>query len=465
MPHAIPRRTFLQGSLAAAAAFAAGPLLARGQAVGANDRLAVGSIGCGGMGKADLNQISAHPKVQIVGLCDVDERQAKEMREKFPDVPFFRDYREMFDQLGDRLDAVHVSTPDHTHAPATMTALNHGKHVYTQKPLTHDVFEARQLAKIAARKPNLATQMGIQHNSRVDKRQAIALLQDAALREELLGRIERIYGWSDRPAGWWPQGIPKPQHADPVPEGLDWNLWLGTAPKREFVEGMYAPFHWRGCFDFGCGALGDMACHILDVPYFGLALREPKSFICHCEDATDDRFPTTQTVVILYPGSEEITGGADLPLYWSDGGVRPHWKATRIAPDFDPTDNATVVVGEKGSIVCAHPEATPHYFVADRSEKAPSPYRKVDLADRLAKFEERNHYHHWIDAALGGEAPACHFEASSPMAEMLALGALSARFPHQLLQWDATAMKFTNHDAANPHLRRTYRDGFGVEHL
>ena len=455
---ALDRRTFLKLAAGSAALAATGGA-AFGRAMQQEKMLRVACVGTGGMGSADLREVSAHPRVKIVGLCDVDAGRLAEPKGQFPDAKTFADWRKMYEELGDGFDAVVVSTPDHTHAPATMAAMNRDKHVYCQKPLTHDIYEARQLAKMAAQKPNVVTQMGTQFHARIPKRQATMLLQDAAAREEIVGRVTAIYGWSDRPAGWWPQGVERPEGEDPVPADLDWNLWLGTAQERPFKEGMYAPFNWRGALDFGCGALGDMACHILDVPYYGLDLGYATSVVCHAQDGTDDRFPSREQIVLMFPGGD-YSGGRPVPLYWSDGGMIPHHKATGVPRDFDATDNATVIVGTKGSLHMPHPGGDPHWFAP--GEEGPV---ERDLTRMKADLPERNHYHHWVDVALGnGEETACRFQKSGPMTEALCVGAVAARFPHQTLQWDAEAMEF-DHPEATKLVRRKYREGFEVENL
>ena len=462
------RRSFLKYSAATAAALVPGAAWAqqgqnRPAAAGsagaagrsANGKLNVASIGCGGMGKADLEQIAAHPDVQIVALCDVDARRAAESFEKFPDARRFTDFREMFQAMGDKLDAVHVSTPDHTHAAAAMTALNHDKHVYTQKPLTHDIYEARQLAKVAAAKPKLATQMGTQNASRVQKRQALALLADPAKREQTVGRVMAIYGWSDRPVGWWPQGEQRPEGKDPVPDTMKWDLWLGTAAERPYKEKAYAPFVWRGFYDFGCGALGDMAAHIMDTAYYALDLGHAQSVVSHSEDATDDMFPSVQHSVLVYPGNE-ASGGREIPMYWFDGGAIPTPAALRVPGKTELKNNGCVVVGEKASLVIYHEGEPPMLF--DRE-------KEIDIAPMLPELEQRNHWHHWVDAALGRNKTDCRFEVAGPLTEQLCLGAIAGRFPHQTLLWDGEAMTFKNSDAANKLVRRTYRKGFEVENL
>ena len=454
------RRSFLKlAAGAAAAGLVARPARAL-QPAGANDRLAVAFIGVGGKGTSNLEQVSGHDATEVVALCDIDTGKLGEAAGKHPDAKTFADYREMFEAMKGKVDAVVVSTPDHTHAPASMEGLNRGLHVYCEKPLTHDIYEARQLAKIAAQQPSLSTQMGTQHNSGRNKRQGMALLSDPDLREKTVGRVRAVYGWSDRPAGWWPQGVGKPDHSDPVPDGVSWDLWLGTAPTRDFVNGMYHPFNWRGAFDFGCGALGDMACHILDVPFYGLDLGMGTSVVCHAETGTDDRFPIRQHVVTTFPGSD-ASDGAPIPIYWSDGGVIPHYRAIRVAPDFDVTENATVIVGDKGSLHVAHPDGEPTLFVEKDGN-----FVREDIASMLPSFDRRNHYHHWVDVALGRDKEtACRFQKSGPMTEALCLGSISARFPHETLMWDADAMKFADHPEADKLVKRDYRDGFKVKNL
>lgn len=457
------RRSFIKYT-AASAALGSLPSMAFGQQnrpAGAQQptnggaKLRVAGIGVGGMGAGDLSQIASHPDVQIVALCDVDRGRVADAKKRHPDAAEFADFREMFSKMAGEIDAVHVSTPDHTHAPAAMTAMNLGKHVYTQKPLTHDIYEARQLAAIAAKNPKLATQMGTQNASRIPKRQALELLRDSSLRNEIVGRVMAIYGWSDRPAGWWPQGNPRPEGEDAVPEELEWDLWLGTAPARPYKKNQYAPFNWRGTYDFGCGALGDMACHIMDTAYYGLNLGHAKSVVSHSDDATDDQFPSLQHAVLVFNGNE-ASGGHDIPWYWFDGGAIPHLKALRMPEHANVSANACVVVGDRGSLYITHEGDQPRWF--DRNAEK-------DLAPMLPKLEARNHYHHWVDACLGRAKTECNFEVSGPLTEQLCLGAISARFPHQTLLWDGDAMKFSNSDEANKLVRRKYRQGFEVENL
>lgn len=462
------RRSFIKFTSTAAASAALGAIpslalaqaeqakpAAGAQAAASGPKLRVAGIGVGGMGASDLSQIASHLDVKIVALCDVDRARTAEAKTRHADAVEFADFREMFAKMADEIDAVQVSTPDHTHAPAAMTAMNLGKHVYCQKPLTHDIYEARQLAKIAAANPKLATQMGTQNASRIPKRQALELLRDSSMRNETVGRVMAVYGWSDRPAGWWPQGNPRPDGEDPVPEGLDWDVWLGTAPTRPFKKDHYAPFSWRGVYDFGCGALGDMACHIMDTVYYGLNLGHAKSVVSHSDDSTDDQFPSVQHAVLVFEGNE-TSGGQDIGWYWFDGGAIPHLKALRMPGHVNLPSNGSVVVGDRGSLLIVHEGDPPRWF--DKNAEK-------DLAPMLPNLEPRNHYHHWVEACLGRAQTECKFEISGPLTEQLCLGAISARFPHETLLWDAEAMKFGNSEEASKLVRRKYREGFEVENL
>ena len=220
----------------------------------------------------------------------------------------------MLDQLDKQIDAVSVSTPDHMHAPISMSAIHRGKHVYCQKPLTHTIYEARQIAA-AARKAKVVTQMGIQIHSSIEYRMATELIQAGAI-----GKIKEVHSWSDRPG--WPQGGPRPTGQSPVPKELDWDLWLGVAPQRPFVEGAYAPFVWRGILDFGCGALGDMGCHIIDPPYTALKLTSPNAVWVEGPGCTDDMHPAWEIIHYEFPGTE-YTAGKTLNLTWYDGHHMP----------------------------------------------------------------------------------------------------------------------------------------------
>ena len=233
-----------------------------------NSKLRLAKIGVGGMGESDLGQLASHPGVSIAALCDIDARGKGALAGKYPDAAWFADWRELLAKLGDRIDAVCISTPDHMHAPIAMTAMRMGKHVYCQKPLGHSALENRRLAEYAKSHPNVVTQMGTQRSAMIGRRQQLQLLREGAI-----GRFRSIHAWSDRPAGWWPQGQPRPQGSATPPAWLSWDFFLGVAPDRPYLPDRYTPFNWRGTYDFGCGALGDMGHAVQLARHLRLRLR------------------------------------------------------------------------------------------------------------------------------------------------------------------------------------------------
>ncbi|MCA9056427.1 MAG: Gfo/Idh/MocA family oxidoreductase, partial [Planctomycetaceae bacterium] len=245
------RRRFLRS---VAAGVAVAPFVSSRRTWAANEQVNIACVGVGGKGASDLAETSVGHN--IVAICDVDSQRLGQAATKFPQAKTYTDWRKLLEQPG--IDAVTISTPDHMHAPVTMTAMQLGKHVFTQKPLTHSIYEARRLTQVAAEK-GLITQMGIQHHATARLKMAVQ-----AIRDGVIGKVREVHAWTDRPGHFWKQGLTRPDQSDPVPENINWDHWLGVAPARPFVAGLYHPFHWRGWWDFGTGALGDMGCHILD---------------------------------------------------------------------------------------------------------------------------------------------------------------------------------------------------------
>jgi predicted dehydrogenase len=447
----INRRRFLKHSLSASLGAAVLPVAV--SAKSPNAKIQHASIGVGGMGWADIQQIASHPDVEIVAVCDVDTARMAAAAEKFPDARRYQDWRELLDKEGDRIDSVNVSTPDHMHAPISMTAINKGKHVYCQKPLTHDVYEARQIAAAAA-KAGVVTQMGIQVNSNIGYRMAVRMIRDGAI-----GKVKRIYAWSNKPTSNYRPTGPRPAGQDPVPETLDWDAWLGTAPVRPYKHGVYHPTWWRGWQDFGVGWLGDMGCHIMDTPYLALRLGPPVRISAGVEPEWRDTpsrrrqtWPTWQVVRYTFAGNE-MTAGATLELIWSDGYKYPPDHVRQHIDSREFPDQGSLLIGEEGSLLLPH-VAGPQLFPAAKFKG----YRRPKLAPR-------NHYHHWIDACRGKAETAAGFDYAGALTEVILLGTVALRCPDRELAWDPGQMKITNVPQANQYIRRRYRSGWTVPGL
>lgn len=434
------RRDFLKTS-AALAAGGIWPQFAYSQS--ANGKLRTAHIGVGGMGGADLRSVSSHQKVEVAALCDVDSNRLASAHKKHPDAKTFDDYRELFAQMAGSIDAVVVSTPDHTHAPAAMTALNHGKPVYCQKPLTHEVFEARQL-RLAAEKKSLPTQMGIQVHSSATYRQAVAMIQSG-----VIGKVSQVHAWSGK--NWGYDGGEFQKTAEP-PKNLAWNLWLGVADERPYVPRVYHPSQWRKLVDFGTGTLGDMGVHIFDTPYGALELTAPKWAKTTCRKPTGIGHPEKNVVQYEFPGTKYTTD--TLIWTWYDGAFAP--------PDDDAVDLAGVrklpgqgslFIGEEGKMLLPHVGQAQLF-----PEKKFQDYKPPRVGGN-------NHYHQWVDACLGQGETSASFSYGGPLTEALLLGVVANRFPEQKLMWDADKLQVTNLKDANALIKRDYRKGFEVKGL
>jgi predicted dehydrogenase len=438
------RRNFLIQSSSAIIAATACAGVSRGTTV-AGDRLRLASIGVGGMGASDLGSLSSHALLDVVALCDVDANNLAAAGERHPKAKRFTDFRRMFDAMADEIDAVSVSTPDHTHAAAAMTAMNHGKHVYCQKPLTHDVYESRQL-KSVAEKDKLVTQMGTQIHSASPYRTAVKLVQSG-----VIGKIRETHSWSNKTWGY--EG-PDPEPS-PIPASLDWDLWLGTAAERPFSQGHFHPGNWRRWYDFGCGTMGDMAIHILDPVFTALQLGAPLQILSSSSDAPKKSFGMQNHTRYSFPASSFTT--SEFLLTWSDGGKMPDTSEWPLeGPDGKPLglpDQGSIFIGEKGAILLPHvamPLLLPLKNFADY---------KIEAAP------DGNHYHLFVDACLGGAPTTAHFGYAGPLTEAVLLGTIANRFPGSHLAWDSERIVIPNHDQANALLRRSYRKGFEVENL
>lgn len=441
MRSTLSRRDFLRRSAAGAAAFAAGPGIL--SAATRKQQLHVACVGCKNMAFADLSNIGSHPAVKFVGFCDIDSRRFDQADAAFPDVPHFTDYREMIDQLGDSVDAIQVTTPDHTHAPAAMTAIRANKHVFVQKPLTHTVWEARQL-RLAAEQRGLITQMGNQIHSHEAYRTGVRVIQEGAI-----GKIKEVHSWVGIDGRNW-NGVTERQPEAPVPPEVDWNLWIGAAPMRPFAEKVYHPFNWRDWQDFGSGALGDFGCHILDPVFNSLGLTAPLSIRAEHEGTNDEVWPGPETVTYVFPGTER-TAGETINVVWRDGGLKPDRSLAQMPDGEQLPASGSLFIGEQGAMVLQH-VAMPKLFPVEK------------FADYQMPAETSlNHWHVWVDAVLAGMQTSDGFHYAGPLTEATQLGNVAALLPGRELVWDAEALKVTSVEEANALLTKEYRTGFEVE--
>ena len=475
------RRQFLQtGALATAGSFFIVPRHVLGKGfIAPSDKLNIASVGAAGKGFSDSNNAYNKGANNIVALCDVDwgRDQVKKNFENHPKATRYKDFRQMLEKEGKNIDAVTVSTADHTHAVIAMAAMQMGKHVYVQKPLTHNIYEARMLTE-AARKYKCVTQMGNQGASNPQQNQMVEWFDKG-----LLGKVHTVNLWTNRPV--WPQGIPVPPTATEVPADLDWDLWLGPAQKVGYTPA-YHPFKWRGWWNFGAGALGDIGCHIMDVPFRVLGLGSPTQVetsigSVFLKDWTPEYIPEgcppSSQVELKFPASAKNKQA--VTMNWSDGGIRP----TR--PDWLPEgesmpengENGMVMIGDKGLLVCGLYGNDPRLYTKDGQK-----FVGAEKPDAVKNMPENGHQILWTEACKSGfnskEHKGLHssFDFAGPLTESVLMGNLAIRsytlrtpkadgkgfnYPgRKKLTWDGPNMKITNFDEANQFVKREYRDGW-----
>jgi len=414
-------------------------------------RLRTAHIGVSGMGGSDLASISSHEMVDVVALCDVDSNALKAAKKLHPNAEVFSDYRILLRDFKSNFDAVIVSTPDHTHAPASIMAMEIGKPVYCQKPLTHHVAEARAMKKLAESK-NLVTQMGIQVHSFYDYKLATLLIQSG-----IIGKVKTVRAWS--PKNWGYDG-PEPQGEDKVPQNLDWNLWLGTAAERPYKDKMYHPGNWRKILDYGCGTLGDMGVHIFDTPYNALKLDVPKTIINNCRKPTGFGFPENNTVTYEFPGTKYTAD--TLKWVWYDGpGAPESHKDLKLPNDEKLPEQGAMFIGEKGKLLLPHFMQLPKHIV--NGEYVDLDLSVIKESDNLGTPTEsydkegNKHYHQFVDACLGKDMCSAPFTYSARLTETILLGVIAGRFPNKKLHWDSKNAIFKETEA-NKFLDGSYRD-------
>jgi predicted dehydrogenase len=457
------RRSFLarSGIIASGVAVLPGYVLGLNGATPPSGKLNIAGIGVGGQGARNLENMASE---NIVALCDVDRDRGAGSFRKYPKAKVYADYREMFEKEKE-IDAVMVATPDHHHAPASMEAIKRGKPVYCEKPLTHSVWEARHVAR-EAQKAGVATQMGNSGQASDGPRRLCELIWSGAI-----GGVREAHVWTDRPSRglfeeYWPQGLSRPTEKPVVPNGLEWDLWLGPAPERPYHR-IYVPFSWRGWWDFGTGALGDIGCHAMDPVFRALKLGAPVSVQGCSTRVNTETFPLGSMVTWQFPGRPSgpqkintyidgisLPASAEAPMppckvVWYDGGLRPP-RPEGLPQGVLMGDNGRLIIGEKG------------FILGDRlfSESGEAAQRQRFIPS------SPGHYREWIDACKGGKAAGSNFNWAGPLAEAVLLGnvALRTQMREDLtlcrLEWDAENLRFTNLEEANRFLKRDYRPGW-----
>jgi hypothetical protein len=465
----LSRRKFIRRtSLALGASTLAFPYV--GNVLGANDRINVACIGVGGKGTSD-SRAARDCGANIVAICDVDEKTLHERRDefsgKFPDMKLFQDYRELLDKMGKDIDAVTVSTPDHNHGVAAIRAMKMGKHCFCQKPLTQTVFEARTVRQLAKEK-NLATQMGNQGSAEDGLRRAVEVIHAG-----VIGNPLELHVWSNRPI--WPQALERPAGKDPVPANLDWDVWLGPAKERPFKKDVYHTFKWRGWFDFGTGALGDMACHTVNMPFRGLKLGYPN--VVECELASriyPETFPKTSRIRFEFPERE---GLPPLKFWWYDGApgdaLKPLRPNTHVLHKVlgmydDLPGSGALIIGDKGQLFSPDDYGA-KFFVALNDDKDFVPGNQHEACVRVPQSIPRSgegdlgtrHMREWFTMMKEGAPAYSNFDIAAYLAEVILLGCVALRVGEgRRMEWDGPNMKSPNIAEAEHFVKRHNRAGW-----
>ena len=440
-PLRLTRRRFIQASSAAATSLllpaAAVCAASKPRRVSPNEKLNIAAIGAGGQAATDINGCSAE---NIVALCDVDQKRLEERGAKFPQAKLYRDYRKMLEEMKE-IDAVTVSTPDHHHAFAAIMAMKLGKHVYCQKPLAHSVWEARLMREVAA-KTKVVTQMGNQGHSYDSTRRIVEIVQAG-----ILGDVREVHVWTDRPI--WPQGIERPKDSSPPPAHLDWDLWIGPAPMRPYHSG-YAPFNWRGWWDFGTGAPGDMGCHNADAAYWALKLDAPISVEAESSGVNSETCPKWSIVRSEFPARGAMP---PVTMTWYDGGKLPN---RDLADGKELPKNGTIIVGSKGRI--AFRDWNPDGFRLLPEEQ----FKDFKGPKQTIQRAPNGPYREWIEACKGGPLCLSNFEYAGRLTEFVLLGNVALRAGRKI-EWDAKKLRAKNCPEADPYIRREYRQGWELK--
>ncbi|MFO1501210.1 MAG: Gfo/Idh/MocA family oxidoreductase [Verrucomicrobiota bacterium] len=459
----IPRRQFLRYSAAGVGVALAAPAILSAQSP--NSKLNIAVVGAGGKGSSDTDHCAGE---NIYALCDVDQNTLDARKKKYPDAQTFRDYRKMFDEIGKNIDAVIVATPDHHHALASVMAMKMGKAVYCQKPLVQTVQEARVMRQLSKEK-KLATQMGNQGSAENGLRRAVEVVQAG-----VIGKVRQLHVWSNRPI--WPQGVGRPEGEDPVPETLDWETWIGPAPMRPYKKKVYHDFAWRGWYDFGTGALGDMACHTVNMPFRALKLGFPSTIEARYSKlpnqdrgrANKETYPSAAEIRFEFPERE---GLVPCTFTWYDGGLQPYSELTTEIIDLmdDVPISGCLLVGDKGKLFSPDDYGA-KFFMKLNDEKELKPGDQHEAAKAVPEKIERNAFQgdadkrqhlEWIEACKTGKPTYSNFDIAAYLTEIILLGCVAMRVGKKL-EWDGPAMVAKNSPEASNYVKRNYREGWNL---
>ncbi|MDZ8120048.1 Gfo/Idh/MocA family protein [Pontiella agarivorans] len=437
------RRSFISQTALAGAAL---PLLSAAGVssvnyVPADRKVNHASFGANGMAFSDIKSLTRNEEVNLIAVAEVDESRLGRVKKLFPEVRVYKDWRVLLEKEHRNLDSVNVSTPDHMHGPIGLTAMQLGLHVYGQKPLAQNLYETRRMAEVAA-KTGVVTQMGTQLTSTTYERLTARMIQDG-----VIGKVKEVHMFSHKT---WGDPQPRPERVDPVPAGLDWDLWLGVAEERPYIDQYYHPGNWRRRLDFGTGTLGDMGCHIYSPMFQALGVRHPLSVKSVGGKPNETNWAINEKFEYIFPGNE-LTAAETVKVTWTDGSLRPPKKFLEMFGEKMPKQGS-IFVGTEGILLHPHNEL-------------PVPYPREKFADfRYPKFKARNHYDDFIKAVRGEPVkPLSDFvEYGGPLTETVLLGALASHFPGETLEWDAEKLRISNLEKANAFVKRQYRKGWEI---
>ncbi len=450
------RRQFLHSATVAglAAPFFLRNAQAQSGSPAANSKLNHACIGVGGMGWGDLHSFLSHPRLQIVALCDVDANNLDKAAKTVPGARLYSDWRELLDKEGNRIDSVNVTVPDHMHFAIAYSAIQKGKHVYCQKPLCHDVAEVRALTQASVQK-GVITQLGTQVAATIHDRTGVIWLMEGRI-----GKIKHAYLCSNRPGAVENYRLkgPRPAAGQPPPKQLNWELWTGSAPLRPYAPDIYHPTKWRAWQDFGTGWSGDIGCHIFDPVWKGLGLQPALTAYAEVQESWKnsperraDTWPQGDHITWTFPANDKIEG-KELVLEWFDGEFYPPESVRKLYSEDlkEYPAESSILIGTEGALLIPH-NNPPQLLPEEKFKDCKRP-----------TLPRRDHYHHFVDACLGGPKTESYFAQTGPMTEAILLGTVAIRVPGQKLEWDHARLRVKNHPEADRYLRRTYREGWHV---